>query len=319
MSEAAKGIPRPGAWPTGLRDLLAQPGEPFGAIEVRNAAALDEARQTGFAWTLQPGVVCLAMNRDYFAQAAGNPSARVIIAPAAAISGETPQDKALLIGDSAEELYLHLHASQMPDPDDPAPEVDGSAVVDPSAVLRGRVKIEAGARIGPRVVISGPAIVRRDACIDAGAIIGCEGLYAKTVRGERMHMPHFGGVEVGERAFIHAGAVIVRSAIRGEATRIGKDAHVGVMANVGHDAEVGEAATLSSHCVIAGRARIGAHAWVGASATISNAIRVGDHARVRIGAIVIRDVPERGDVSGNFAVEHARTLRSYLKGPDRET
>lgn len=317
MNGAGRDTPQPGAWPTGLRDLMAQPGEPFGAIEVRNAAALDEARQTGFVWTRQPGVVCLAMNRDYFAQAAENPSTRVIIAPAAAIGGEAPPDKALLIGDNAEELYLVLHASQMPDPDDQASEVDGSAIVDPSAVLRGRVKIEAGVRIGPRVVISGPVTVRRDACIDAGAIIGCEGLYAKTIRGERVHMPHFGGVVIGERAFIHAGAVIVRSAIRGEATRIGRCCHVGVMANVGHDAEVGEAATLSSHCVIAGRARIGASAWVGASATISNAIRVGDHARVRIGAVVIRDVPARGDVSGNFAVEHARTLRSYLKGPDR--
>jgi UDP-3-O-[3-hydroxymyristoyl] glucosamine N-acyltransferase len=183
--------------------------------------------------------------------------------------------------------------------------------------LRGNVQIEADVLIGPRVVINGPAVVRRNAHIDAGAIVGCDGLYAKKVLGERMHIPHFGGVEIGEQAYIHAGAIVARSAIKGEATRIAKGAHVGIMANIGHDAEIGEGATLSSNCVIAGRSYIGAHAWIGASATISNAIRVGEHARVRLGAVVIRDVPARGDVAGNFAIEHARALRNCLKGTDQ--
>lgn len=302
---------------TGLGDLLAQPGGEFAILEVRNADALAEVRQTGFAWTRQEGVVCLAMNRDYFAQAAANPCARAIIAPTAAACDAIPRDKAVVICDHAEELYLHLHATQLPDVREDATDIDSSAVVDATAVLRGQVRIEAGVRVGPRAVISGPAVLRRGACIDSGAILGCEGLYAKQIRGERVHIPHFGGIEIGEQAYIHAGAVVARSAIRGEATRIAKGAHVGIMANVGHDAEIGEAATLSSHCVIAGRAQIGAHAWIGASATISNGIRVGEHARVRLGAVVIRNVPARGDVSGNFAVEHARTLRNHLSGADR--
>jgi UDP-3-O-[3-hydroxymyristoyl] glucosamine N-acyltransferase len=317
MNAPVEVISRECGWQAGLRDLLMALREEFGIVEMRNPAVLDEARQTGFAWTHQEGVVCLAMNRDYFARAAENPCARVIIAPAAAAADEQQPDKALVISDRAEELYLHLHAMQLPEAGEAAPEIDNSATVDASAVLRGRVRIEADVRIGPRAVISGPAVICRGVCIDAGAIVGCEGLYAKTIRGRRVHVPHFGGVEIGEQAYVHAGAVIARSAIRNEVTRIGKDAHIGVMANVGHDADVGPAASLSSHCVIAGRARIGAHAWIGASATISNAIRVGDHARVRIGAVVIRDVPERGDVSGNFALEHARSLRNYLRGPDR--
>jgi UDP-3-O-[3-hydroxymyristoyl] glucosamine N-acyltransferase len=65
--------------------------------------------------------------------------------------------------------------------------------------------------------------------------------------------------------------------------------------------------------VIAGRARIGAKAWIGASAVVSNAVRVGEGARVRLGAMVIRDVPDGASVSGNFAVDHARTLRRYIE------
>ncbi|HET9818191.1 MAG TPA: hypothetical protein VFP92_03385, partial [Rhodanobacteraceae bacterium] len=258
MTLSARMTARSCGWQTGLRDLLAQLGGEFAISEVRNAGALCEVRQTGFTWTRQEGVACLAMNRVYFAEAAANPCVRAIIAPANAIGREPLSDKALIISDRAEELFLHLHATQLSDIASDAPKIHGSALVDPTAVLRGDVQVEAGVRIGPRVVLAGPAVVRRNACIDAGAIVGCEGLYAKVIQGERVHIPHFGGVEIGEQAYIHAGAVIARSAIRGESTQIAKGAHIGIMANVGHDAVVGEAATLSSHCVIAGRARIGA-------------------------------------------------------------
>jgi UDP-3-O-[3-hydroxymyristoyl] glucosamine N-acyltransferase len=185
--------------------------------------------------------------------------------------------------------------------------------VDASAVLRGNVRIGAGSSIGPRVVVEGPVRIGIGVRVEAGAIIGCDGLYAKNVAGERLHIPHFGGVDLGDHAYVHAGAVVVRSAIHGEATRIGRAAHLGVMCNIGHDVDVGDGATISSNVVVAGRARIGARAWVGASATISNMVRIGDDAEVRIGAVVIRDVPDGGDVSGNFARGHAGNMKRYLK------
>ena len=85
------------------------------------------------------------------------------------------------------------------------------------------------------------------------------------------------------------------------------------MCNVGHDVEIGEEASISSNVVIAGRARIGKRTWIGASATISNMVRIGDDAEVRIGAVVIQDVADGGDVSGNFARKHAGNIKRYLK------
>jgi acyl-[acyl carrier protein]--UDP-N-acetylglucosamine O-acyltransferase len=300
-------------WAKGLSALLDDIADEFEVIALRNTGALDGVRQTGFVHTRQQGVVCLAMNRDYLISARENPFVRAVITPPEVAGDLELSDKTLILSRRAEELYLHLHVEQaLPHVEDLF-EIHASAVIDANAMLRGRVRIEAGVRIGSRAVINGPVTVHADTCIDAGAIVGCDGLYAKSIRGCRMHMPHFGGVEIGEQAYIHAGAVIVRSALMGEATRIGNAAHIGIMANVGHDAEIGEAATLSSHCVIAGRARIGARAWIGASATVSNAIRIGEGARVRLGAVVVRDVPPGGDVSGNFAIDHARTLRNYLR------
>lgn len=300
-------------WSTTLPRQLDQVSEAFGITEIRKPDLLEQARQTGFVWTSQPGVVCLAMNRKYVAIARDNPDVVAIIIPPALIGREAVDGKALIVCEKADQLYHHLHLDQLPETERDDVEIDETAFVDASAVLRGRVRIGPRVRVGPRVVINGPAEIACDVRIDAAAVVGCEGLYAKSILGVRRHVPHFGGVAVGEGAFIHAGAVIVRSAISGEATRIGKGAHIGILSNIGHDVQVGEAATISSNVVIAGRATIGARAWIGASATVSNMVEIGDGAEVRIGAVVIQDVPAGGDVSGNFALAHGRNMKRFLK------
>ena len=302
------------AWEGGLAHALAAARDAFGigAPDPGTRQALDRARQTGFAWTRRDGVVCLAADRRYLAIALDNPSVVAVIVPAA-LAGADPKGRAMILAERPDELYHHLHAAQRFAESVAEPEIDPSASVDASAVLRGDVRIGAGSSIGPRVVLDGPARIGANVRVEAGAILGCDGLYAKRVAGQRLHIPHFGGVDVGDGAFVHAGAVIVRSAVRGEATRIGRGAHIGVMSNIGHDVEVGDGATISSNVVVAGRARIGARAWIGASATISNMLRIGDDAEVRIGAVVIQDVPDGGDVSGNFARGHAGNMKRYLK------
>jgi UDP-3-O-[3-hydroxymyristoyl] glucosamine N-acyltransferase len=301
------------AWPAGLGEILRELGADFGGIEMRGAEYLLDARQTGFVWTRRQGIVCLAANRQYLAHACANDDVRVIIAPPTTAAEAKPEGKALIACERAEELYLYLHMMQQAETGSLTPEIDSSARIDNSAVLRGDVRVGPHVSIGPHASVCGPVRIARDTCIEAGAIVGCEGLYAKEVRGRRQHIPHFGGVDIGASVFIHAGAVIARSAIHGEATLIGQAAHIGIAANIGHDAVIGEAATLSSHCVIAGRAHIGARAWIGASATVSNAVRIGNEARVRLGAVVIRNVPDGADVSGNFAEPHAGHMRRFLK------
>lgn len=305
--------PMPG-WPESLETILARVAPDMGITRIVNANRLADAQQTGFVWTRQPGVVCLAANRHYLALARANPDACVIITTEDTARRDPGTGPCLVICQRAEELYLYLHLHQTPAAASEAQRVHSSAQVDPTAVLRGEVAIGEGAWIGPRAVISGPAVLGRGVHVEAGAVIGCEGLYAKDVLGQRFHIPHFGGVHIDDQAFIHAGAVIVRSAVRGESTRVGAGAHVGIMANVGHDSDVGECATISSNVVVAGRARIGAGAWIGASATISNGVVVGERAKVRLGAVVIRDVAPGADVSsGNFALSHAQAMRAFTR------
>lgn len=307
-------------WPDRLDALLERNATEFGIKRITRPELLDSARQTAFVWTRQPGVVCLAANRHYLSLAFANPDVVVVITGEDVVRRESDRaTPCLVVCDRPDELYLHLHLLQQVSSDTPEPQVDASAAVDASAVLRGDVTVGAGAWIGPRAVISGPATIGPGAHVEAGAIIGCEGLYAKEVSGSRCHIPHYGGVVIGAGAFIHAGAVIVRSAIAGEATSIGPQAHVGVMANIGHDVQLGARTTISSNVVVAGRARIGSDVWIGASATVSNGVSIGDRAKVRIGSVVIRDVACDADVSsGNFALDHAQAMRAYSRGASGE-
>jgi UDP-3-O-[3-hydroxymyristoyl] glucosamine N-acyltransferase len=307
-------------WPESLEAMLERAAAEFGIVRVTRPESLRAARQTGFVWTRQRGVVCLAANRHYLSLARANPDAAVVIT-SESVSGQepAPATPCLVVCDRPDELYLWLHLNQQASAGTASPQVDESATVDASAILHGDVRIGAGAWIGPRVVITGPAVLGPGVHVEAGAIIGCDGLYAKDVAGRRRHIPHYGGVAIGGDAFIHAGAVIVRSAIAGEVTSVGQETHVGVMANVGHDVQIGPRTTISSNVVIAGRARVGADVWIGASATLSNAVSVGDRAKIRIGSVVVRDVAADTDVSsGNFAIDHAQAMRAYTREAVRE-
>ena len=110
------------------------------AIQVRHPAALEGARQTGFVWTRQPGVVCLAMSRDYLGQAQRNPDVSAIIAPPAVADHCVDATKALIVCDRADELFHHLHLSQarLPTRRRTRSRSTTRREVDASAVLRGR-------------------------------------------------------------------------------------------------------------------------------------------------------------------------------------
>lgn len=182
-----------------------------------------------------------------------------------------------------------------------------------TAFLDHGVVIGPGARIGPHVSIFGLAHIGAGSAVEPNAVIGADGLFAKTVDGRLTNMPHYGSVTVGRNAVVLAGAVIVRSAFFGSFTIIGDEAHVGVLTNVGHDATIGPRTVVSSNVVIAGRATIGADCWIGASANIANAVSVGDRAEVKIGAVVIADVAAGAIVSGNFATDHRRNLLDFAR------
>lgn len=187
------------------------------------------------------------------------------------------------------------------------------ARVHPSAIVSPRAHIGSDVTIRERAVVM-DGVELGDGCfVDAGAILGAEGLLHYEDSGAKRRVGHRGGVRIGRQACILANAVVVRGIHPSTPTIIEDHAMVGVASTIGHECRLGANAVVSGNCVIARGARIGRGAWIGSSSVVREYVRVGERARVMAGSVVIEDVAPGAEVSGNFAVPHRPRLLQFRK------
>ena len=93
----------------------------------------------------------------------------------------------------------------------------------------------------------------------------------------------------------------------------GIDDHViiGHLSHVSHNSSIGENTVIAPHVCISGSARIGKHVYIAPGVVVSN-VKVGDGARLTIGAVVAGNVKAGTTMTGNLAVEHAQYLRQVM-------
>lgn len=300
------------------RDLIERAATSFGAVEIVQAALLERVQRTSFTWTQIPGAMCLATNRAYLAQALANPNVVAIVAPPAIAPAPAPE-KALLLAERCAELFyiihnlgVHLHAGAASAR--AAPEIGAGVQIAATAIVSPQASIGAGTVISDYCVIQGDVEIGADCVLQPFVTVGTEGFFSKNIGGRKTHVRHFGGVRIGANCILHTGTNVSRSVNFNESTELGDNVHVGIHCNIGHDCRVEENCDLAAWVLLLGRAVIGSGTWVGASSVVANAVTIGTGATVRIGAVVIEDVPDGGDVSGNFAAPHARNLKAHLRG-----
>ena len=296
--------------------------EQFGISETVRPEHLSSATRTAFTWSGHPGTVCLAVNKKYFAEAAANPNIVAIVCMRNAIT-DTRSDKALIIAEKADELFytihnlaLHLRTGIGGQP--LRGNIDPSAKIATNAGIGPEVSIGANTVIGDGALITGPVHIGRDCTIHPRATIGTDGLFSKTITGKKVHVRHFGGVKIGDGSVVHAAANIARSANHLEYTHVGNEVHLGIHVNIGHDCVIGDRTEISGMSLIAGRTEVGEGCWIGANAVISNGLHIGKRCKVRLGSVVIDDLPDEADVSGNFAVSHTARLKQHLAGKHKQ-
>ena len=101
--------------------------------------------------------------------------------------------------------------------------------------------------------------------------------------------------EVGEGVFAFPGAVVEDNAV------IEDDVCIADHAVVAHDVHIGKHVCVEAQSVIPGHVVVGEGAFIGIGALLRDRVRVGAHAVVAMGAVVMRDVPEAVEVMGNPA------------------
>ena len=182
--------------------------------------------------------------------------------------------------------------------------------------------VEPGARLGEDVEIGPYSVVGPQVAIGAGTVVGPHVVLAgHTTIGERNRFFQFSSIgeipqdrkyggeptttTIGDdnvfREFvsIHAGTV----QDRGD-TAVGSGNLFLAYTHVAHDCVVGNFTTFSNNAQIAGHVVIGDWVVMGAYAGVHQFCRIGAHAMVAAGSIVLQDVPPFTTVQGYPAKPH---------------
>lgn len=301
-----------------IKSIVEEYTDHFDVINIFNINKMSQCKKTSFVWSNDPGSLCLAMDKRYFDQAAGNPNiVGIVTTPDIYEHDRSIPDKLVIISKKADELFYFLHNAgiHVDDVSDTSDRnyVAPSASISPTASLGRHVYIGDNVTIHHGCLVCDYTVIKRNTMLHPYVTIGTEGFFSKYIMGTKVHLKHYGGVEIGENCIVHTGTNISRSVNYGENTVLGDSVHVGIHSNIGHDCKVGAESDISAKVLLAGRVRVGRNCWIGAGTTISNALSIGENAAVKIGSVVIEDVPPGETVSGNFAVEHKKNLRMYLK------
>jgi acetyltransferase-like isoleucine patch superfamily enzyme len=125
-------------------------------------------------------------------------------------------------------------------------------------------------------------------------------------KGELLPSPF--ACEIADDVEIMPFAVVQRGNVR--PTRIGARTKIDHGVLVGHDVQIGEDCTIAAHAVIAGHVTIEENCYLGIGCLVKQRVRIGKHAMIGAGAVVLHDVPPGLVVVGN----PARVLRVRFKG-----
>jgi acetyltransferase-like isoleucine patch superfamily enzyme len=194
----------------------------------------------------------------------------------------------------------HIHAR--------AYVADRGVVIGPDVVIEPMVTVMPGVRIGAHSIIR------------AGSSLGVEGFEHKRVAGSLLSVLHDRFVVIDEHVEIGANNTVARG-LMGEDTRIGAYTKTDCLVHIAHCVQIGKRCLIPAAAMIAGSVAIGDDVWIGPNASISSQVHIGSGAVVTLGSVVVRDVPDDGRVSGNFAVPHReflRDMRSRASSRNRE-
>jgi len=187
--------------------------------------------------------------------------------------------------------------------------IDESAEVHPRAYVAERnVRIGPGTVVEPGACIHERCLIGASVVIRSGAVLGSEGFQTGRGGDRMIDMDHAGGIRVGDRVRILAGAVVAAAIFR-QFTTIGEDDRVGNQAFVSHNVQIGPRCLIGHGSVVNGNVVIGRDAVIGPGATLAHSIRIGEGSDVSLGSAVISDVAAGKKVTGNVAVDHFRYLR----------
>ena len=182
--------------------------------------------------------------------------------------------------------------------------------------------VAAGAALAPGVEIGPFSVVGPEVAIGEGTVVGAHVVLAgRTTLGRNNHIFPFASIGdipqdrkytgdptrtvIGDnnviREFVSVNAGTAQD--RG-VTTIGNENLLLAYSHVAHDCVVGDGTTFSNNAQLAGHVVVGDHAVLGGFVGVHQFCRIGAHAMVAAGSIVLQDVPPYVTAAGYPAKPH---------------
>jgi len=177
----------------------------------------------------------------------------------------------------------------------PEAKLHESVTVGPFAVIGPKVKIGAGTSVGPHAVIEGDTSIGERNKVFQFASVGADpqdlkfaGEDSKLVIGDDNLIREFTTLHKGTEG-------------GGGVTRIGNKNLFMAYAHVAHDCIVGDGCILANAATLAGHVEVGDHVTIGGLSAVHQFTRLGKHAFIGGGSMVVMDVPPFCTAQGDRA------------------
>jgi UDP-N-acetylglucosamine acyltransferase len=170
-----------------------------------------------------------------------------------------------------------------------------SVTVGPYAVIGPKVRIGAGTTVGPHAVIEGDTTLGERNKVYQFASVGADPQDLKYA-GEDSKLVVGDDNIIREFTTLHKG-----TAGGGNVTRIGNKNLFMAYSHVAHDCVVGDGCILANGATLAGHVVVGDHVIIGGLSAVHQFTRLGKHAFVAGGSMVVMDVPPFCTAQGDRA------------------
>ena len=174
--------------------------------------------------------------------------------------------------------------------------IDEGVSIGPYSVIGAGARLHKGVRIHNHVTVTGNALLHENVELYPGCVVGAQPQIINYSDDGSTRL------EIGARTILREHVTVhVGSSTHGGLTTIGQDCLLMIGCHIAHDCHVGDKCVIANDVQFAGHVTVDEQVWIGGLAAIHQFSRIGRHAFVGGGAILVDDVIPYGAVVGNHA------------------
>ena len=274
-------------------DIEGAQGDDIKSLYIDNLADVDHVNETTLDW-----VNPTKANKQEIAE---NSKAKVLVVDTSVLY--TPelekQGKTLLIvreprsvvAKIAEHFFLDKPTSGI----HPSAIIDEGAVVDPTAYIGagcviGKASIGANTILMPNVVVYDDVTIGDNCLIQAGAIIGTDGLgCTRDEEGKLTKFPHLGGIRIGNNVEIGANCQIAKGTFSD--TIIEDGCKMNGLCFIAHNSHLEENVWITGDTMLCGSVHVEKNVTIFSNVIVREQMNLGEGVIIGMGSVVTKNVP----------------------------